>query len=136
MPIQNNADLYLEGRLMHHCVGIYNSLVTKGTRYFYSITKDCKRVATVELTTINNETIIIGQMRGYCNANVSNEIRKVAHRWLSLTKRMHGNGRFINPKVARIKKWEEEIARREHQRALRRPHIFHPLFKDLEVVNG
>lgn len=136
LPIQNNADLYLEGRLMHHCVGTYNSLVTKGTRYFYSITKDGKRVATVELTTINNETIIIGQMRGYCNANVSNEIRKVAHRWLSLTKRMHGKGRFINPEVARIKKWEEEIARREHQRALRRPHIFHPLFKDLEVVNG
>lgn len=136
LPIQNNADLYLEGKLMHHCVGTYNSEVKRGLSCFYSITKDDKRVATMQLTTKNNETIKIGQMRGYCNANVPNEIRKVAHRWLSLNKQMHGNGRFINPEVARIKKWEEEITRREHQRALRRRHIFHPLFKDLEVANG
>ena len=39
IPITNGADLYREGRTMHHCVGTYADMVHSGAEYFYSVAK-------------------------------------------------------------------------------------------------
>jgi hypothetical protein len=85
VPITNSADLYREGRTMHHCVGSYGDRVRQGETYIYSVRKDEERIATVELGTHRGQ-VWIGQLRGPCNSQVSKEIEQAVSIWLRLQK--------------------------------------------------
>jgi hypothetical protein len=82
VPITNSADLYLEGKAMHHCVGSYNGLVIAGYRYIYGIREGDKRIATVEIARGQHDKPHLGQIRGPCNAPATEEIVTAAKRWL------------------------------------------------------
>jgi len=85
-----------EGDKMHHCVGSYSSNVHKGYSSIYSVRKDGKRVATLELRKSNavqepstlaffcepKESYRIGQLYGHCNKAVSSEVRDIANAWV------------------------------------------------------
>ena len=49
LPIDNSADLYREGAVMHHCVGTYADEVKCGGLYVYSVRRDGKCLATLAL---------------------------------------------------------------------------------------
>ncbi|HMF25572.1 MAG TPA: PcfJ domain-containing protein [Pseudolabrys sp.] len=81
VPIANGADLYREGAAMRHCVGSYGSLVTRGDCYIYSVREDGKRVATAEIIRADGR-MVLGQIRGPCNAQAPKEIVAAMRRWL------------------------------------------------------
>jgi hypothetical protein len=85
LPITNSADLYREGRAMHHCVGAYSEEVRQGNAYFYSVRKDGDRIATVELIR-NNPCARLGQIRGMCNSVVGDEIKRAVRKWIRAQK--------------------------------------------------
>ena len=88
LPITHSADLYREGKLMHHCIGTYADHVRDGKCYIYSIRSDGQRVAAVELISGTNravgddDRVTVGQLRGPCNAKVAPAIEKATRKWL------------------------------------------------------
>ena len=80
-PITNGADLYLEGREMHHCVSTYADRVLAGGCYVYSVTKDDEKVATMELFYSQGKPQL-GQIRGKCNSAAPAKVVNAARRWL------------------------------------------------------
>jgi len=80
VPITSAADLYLEGKLLHHCVGTYAAAVELGDRYCFGIRAGEKRFATVAFAKKNGRAEI-EQVRGPCNAPVP-AIEKVVRAWL------------------------------------------------------
>jgi PcfJ-like protein len=85
VPISDTADLYREGRAMHHCVGTYGGGVRQGETYVYSIRKDGGRVATIQLVRCG-DSVSIGQLRGPCNSQVPREIEQTVKKWLRAQK--------------------------------------------------
>jgi hypothetical protein len=81
VPISTSADLYREGKALHHCVGTQGDRVHHGEAYFYSICKQRERVATLELLR-HGAGAAIGQLRGPCNVQVSKEIIHAVKGWL------------------------------------------------------
>jgi hypothetical protein len=81
VPITNSAGLYLEGRTMRHCVAARGDAVQGGYNYIYSIRQDQKRVATLELSR-SDDSVVIGELRGSCNSQVSPKIQRAVKSWL------------------------------------------------------
>ncbi len=81
IPITNGADLYREGKAMHHCVGTYGAQVSGGSIYIYSVRKNGERIATAELVRSKNRARL-GQVRGPCNKNVDKKIVAGVRLWL------------------------------------------------------
>lgn len=48
-PITSNADLSQEGAELNHCVGSYLNVVLENQSYIFSVTKDGRRVSTIEI---------------------------------------------------------------------------------------
>jgi hypothetical protein len=84
-PITTADDLRDEGDRMHHCVAKYISDVTSGEAYFYHVSKEGERVATVQLTQTTNR-FCIEEIKGICNADVSDGVLMAVRRWIALTK--------------------------------------------------
>jgi PcfJ-like protein len=82
IPITTAGELYLEGRAMHHCAGTYSGSVMAGSCCFFSIRKDNKRVATLQLQPAAADKVRIGQLRGPCNAVVPKDIERAVNAWL------------------------------------------------------
>jgi hypothetical protein len=82
IPLDNAGDLYREGAIMHHCAGAYAPHVSNGHSYIYSVRLAGERVATLELVRQSKAQVVIGQIRGPCNALVAKEIAAAAHKWL------------------------------------------------------
>lgn len=86
VPIKTVADLYREGRAMHHCVSSYSDTVFDGDVYVFSMRKNGERVATIALRRENvdhdKKEIFIEQMRGPCNAAVPKDAMRVARKWI------------------------------------------------------
>ena len=81
VPITSSADLYREGKLMHHCVGTYAAQVHAGDCYIFLVRRDGSSLATLQL--VRGETgVAIGQLRGPCNAKPSKEILRAVNSWL------------------------------------------------------
>jgi PcfJ-like protein len=81
VPITSSADLYREGKLLHHCAGTYAGQVHSGDCYIFSVRKDGAPLATLHL--VRGEVgVAIGQLRGMCNARPSKEILRVVNSWL------------------------------------------------------
>jgi len=87
VPITSSADLYREGKEMHHCVGSYAPDILTGHRYIYSVREGDKRIATFELVRNGNGAKpALGQIRGNCNAHVPKQITEAVRRWLRVQK--------------------------------------------------
>jgi hypothetical protein len=85
VPIRNAADLYQEGRVMHHCVGTYSDRVRRGEVYIYSIRRDGMREATLGLSK-DRERVVLSELRGRCNSVVPRKIVTAARKWLRAQK--------------------------------------------------
>ena len=81
IPIDNSADLYREGALMHHCIGTYAYKVRSGHYYVYSIRRDGERVASAGLVFLGARAKL-DQLRGPCNAPAPKQITATVERWL------------------------------------------------------
>jgi hypothetical protein len=81
VPITGSADLYREGKLMHHCAGTYASQVHSGDCYIFSVRKDRAPRATLQLVR-GKAGAAIGQLRGACNAKPSKEVLRAVNSWL------------------------------------------------------
>ena len=81
LPITHSADLYREGKFMHHCVGIYADYVRRGRCFVYSVRAEGERMATIELIG-DEQQILIGQIRGPCNSEAAPALQKSARKWL------------------------------------------------------
>jgi hypothetical protein len=79
VPITTAADLYREGKAMHHCVGTYAEYVNHGSLSIFSILKDGERVATVSFD--RGAVYGLREIRGPCNAAVP-QIEKAIRAWL------------------------------------------------------
>ena len=81
-PITTADDLCYEGERMHNCVSNYVSDVTSGEAYFYHVSKNGQRVATVQLTQTTN-LYAIEEIRGICNTDVSAGVLIVVKHWIA-----------------------------------------------------
>ena len=79
-PIENAADLYLEGKTMHHCAGTYAERARRGDCCFFSIRAQGERVATIAFSR-GPSGPVIEQIRGHCNA-VMPVVEKAIRKWL------------------------------------------------------
>lgn len=70
VPLRSGADLIEEGTLMRHCVPSYMRDIMAAKSCIYSIRKDGKRVATLELAS-GHGPATIKQIKGPCNAPVA-----------------------------------------------------------------
>ena len=96
IPIANSGDLYREGHAMHHCVGTQGDRVQCGNAYFYSVREEGVRIATLELLN-HGGSIVIGDLRGVCNSQVSKTVRRCVESWL------HSKKEFRLPAERKLK---------------------------------
>jgi len=69
-----------EGRTMHHCVGVYDSMVAEGEVFIYQMHEPERLTISLEST---DAGWIVGEVRGYCNANPSHHALELIHRWIN-----------------------------------------------------
>jgi hypothetical protein len=81
VPIDNSAELYREGKAMHHCVGTYTDYVQRGQLCVYSVRSYGERVATLALARNGNRSSLT-EIRGPCNALPPKNILSTVQRWL------------------------------------------------------
>jgi hypothetical protein len=107
-PITTNADLYREGKAMHHCVGTYVPEVMAGCRYVYSVMFGGVRRATLELVHCDGGSkagVRLGQVRGPCNTTPPADVMRATRQWFILNQRSHGLGRQPMAQPAK-EEWE------------------------------
>lgn len=78
VPLRSGRELSQEGAAMHHCVGSYSREVRSGMSRIFSLRRDGRRVATVELGGIGHGRPSLYQVRGPCNAMPGREVIEVA----------------------------------------------------------
>lgn len=69
-----------EGRTMHHCVGVYDSMVAEGEVFIYQMLEPERLTISLEST---DTEWVVGEVRGYCNANPSHHALELIHRWIN-----------------------------------------------------
>lgn len=67
VPLRSGRDLSQEGVAMHRCVGSYSSDVRSGSSRIFSLRREGRRVATIEIGRVF-ERLALRQVRGPCNA--------------------------------------------------------------------
>jgi hypothetical protein len=80
VPIESRAELYREGHAMHHCVGSYADRIHAGELYVFGIRRGGERLATIALSRTSEGPALL-QVRGPCNAPVSQQLMQVTHKW-------------------------------------------------------
>jgi len=78
-PIQSEEDLYLEGRLLHHCVGTYANKIHSGTSYLYRTLQPER--GTLELR-LHGSACEIGQFKLAHNGEPSQDSWMAVQAWL------------------------------------------------------
>lgn len=92
VPLNSAYDLIDEGKDMHHCVGSYVNSCVNGRSRIFSIRKNNVKKATLEINTFSNKWEV-NQIRGACNAEVSDELKKIAQQVVKLyNKKEEENG--------------------------------------------
>lgn len=79
-PVTSWLELLEEGATMHHCVGSYQIPVAEGEVFIYRM-KEPERL-TISLEARNNQWIL-GEVRGYYNANPSPGAIEIVGRWVA-----------------------------------------------------
>ena len=86
VPLLKAQDLREEGEEMHHCVGSYDRTCEEGTCRIFSIQKEGKRVATLDIRKmrdISKQDENLGwrwvqqQIRGSCNIEPEDEVKRI-----------------------------------------------------------
>jgi hypothetical protein len=92
-PIDSVRELFLEGKLMHHCVGGYIDDVLSGQRYIYRVTGPER--ATLEIQKNKAGAWEVGQVKTRYNGAPGDEVAKRAREWFS-EKTLAAQGRVGN----------------------------------------
>jgi hypothetical protein len=87
IALRTGEQIFIEGHKMHNCLSTYTGRVLKGQSRLFSIRRDSRRVATLELhsnstLTAPNQIYFLGQLRGPCNTEPSVEISRAANSFL------------------------------------------------------
>jgi hypothetical protein len=91
--LNSGEKLYVDGKIMHHCVGSYSGAVISGRSRIYSISQDEKRIATIELNKPGVRTgrdindlrgfqWAVAQLKGPCNARPATHVWTAANKFL------------------------------------------------------
>jgi hypothetical protein len=75
--LRTGRDLWIEGKAMRHCVSTYVSEVMTGRSRIYSVSRDDRRVATMELQP-NGKRWRLAQIKGPCNAEPRTDARQAS----------------------------------------------------------
>lgn len=112
-PLASAAAIHEEARAMQSCLVTYGPCVARGRIRLWSMRRDGKRVATVEVGQCCQPLLQIAQMKRARNAECSHEEWWAALQWL------HGHGL---PELARVVKPAERVLQRPLWIALWRPY--------------
>lgn len=84
VPVNSGKDLFLEGKVMHHCVASYADSVVKGKSLIFSV-RDLSNnpLTTFELSPRDGGFHLV-QQKAHCNHAPSPEIQKAISEYLSL----------------------------------------------------
>ena len=86
VPLATAQEIYHEGKAMRHCVADYVHRVLWGGHYIYSLRKDEKRLATIEVLGNGGTGVELGQVAGPCNQRVDRKTRRLIDKWFRSTK--------------------------------------------------
>lgn len=103
----NTRALVDEGCAMSHCVGSYSLSCEIGERRIFSVRKNGKRLATLELSPEGTTGLRIAQLKGQCNMDPSPEVKEFAARAL-----VQGKEILLMKAATQIIKAEEETPMR------------------------
>lgn len=81
VPLRSGEALVTEGALMRHCVSTYMRDILAARSCIYSLQKDGKRVATLELS--SGDRPVLKQLKGPCNARVTPDVESVAQKLIA-----------------------------------------------------
>lgn len=81
-PIRTADELWDEGDRMHNCVANYVPDVIGGEAFFYHVSKDGDRAATVQLAKAADR-YVIEEIKGLCNAEVPKVVLHAVERWIA-----------------------------------------------------
>jgi TPR repeat protein len=80
-PLTDDAMLWEEGKIMHHCVGGYGGSVRKGECYIYRVLQPAR--ATLEIRPTDFPPVwMVSQVKGYCNAAPAPGVSEAVLAWL------------------------------------------------------
>jgi len=87
VALRTGEQIFSDGNEMRHCVSTYTRQVSSGQSRLFSIRRDGRRIATLELQSNSNSlecdvAYSMGQLRGPCNTQPSAEICGVAKSFL------------------------------------------------------
>lgn len=78
-PLGSWLELLEEGATMHHCVGSYDIPVALGEVFIYRMIEPERLTVSLEQ---HDERWVVGEVRGYCNANPSVGALEFVRRWV------------------------------------------------------
>jgi PcfJ-like protein len=90
-PIRSCIELFREGRAMHNCCLTYADRIMSGTCFFYSVTKNGERYATLMIRDEAGQTVL-GDLRTVCNGMADRKLKTAVNEWLRRNQRLYGNG--------------------------------------------
>ena len=82
VPLLCEQELLDEGTRMHHCVGSYAYHVRNGYCFIYSVRRDDKSIATLEIQRSRAKAITVAQLKAPCNQEPASEVRAAVLRWV------------------------------------------------------
>jgi len=84
VSLRSGAALEDEGKAMHHCVATYAGDIIAGRSRIFSIRRDGRRLATLELARGRGKRWLVRQVSGVCNARVDYIIDSAAQLFCAL----------------------------------------------------
>lgn len=98
VPIRTRRDLNKEGRIMHHCVGSYHSVLADGQSNIYKVL--FPKRSTLEITHCRANEPLIKQFKGIYNSNPGMFAILLVRHWLNkqCSKSNHDINRFAGTK--------------------------------------
>lgn len=105
VALQSGAQIFSEGREMHHCVMTYAALVARGRSRLYSIRQQGSRVATLELVRMSSTTrpranYAPAQLKGPGNGAVSEQIAYAARAFVNVVNNRLDENSTVNTRQA------------------------------------
>jgi hypothetical protein len=85
VPLESALDLHHEGKAMHNCVTTYSGHVHGGACYLFSMQKDERRIATIEIG-IGSDGFRLAQFSGPCNQRIDKKLERIIRKWVRATK--------------------------------------------------
>jgi hypothetical protein len=85
MPVLTAAELMAEAVDMRHCVRTYGEGIVEQRHQIWSVRRDGKRVATIEVSAYQDQLLLgVGQLRGRQNKSVAIPVAMAVRKWLNV----------------------------------------------------